>query len=1431
MAEKVVIDIEARFTDNTKGVDAAQKKLDKLSASAKKLNGIKGTKIRVAAEDNVFAKKMAKAEQRAKKFGHSSAETKLGVRDRASAFIEKAKDKAMAFARGSYNAFLTVRDSGALKTIGQIGGGLKSLTGKAWNVSVGIIDKATAPARAITGKLNSALGLAGAGLSTYGMVVKPIQLEADYQDLTSQFEVLLGSRDAAQKRITQLTDFAGQTPFTRDQIYQASRVLEVYSPAISTPDAPGGLRMVGDIAAGTGAEYNEVALWVGRLYSALEGGRPVGEMTAALQEMGAIGGVARNKLETLAESGKSIGQIWPQVTAELSRFDGTMAKQSDNLNNLLLGVKSFATNNFLKKIGSGLSESLTPFLKKFRQWRSENSELIAEWASGVEKFAAAVSGKALSSLEALASRFQTAFKSEEFQQADSLFGKGKVVWDAVIGEPFSDWWNGSGKARVVEMANSFGETLGKGISSGIMALFGVKTDVLGEGMDVGRSFLDGFKQGFDGSEVASSIWTGMKTFFKAHPMISLLLGGAGTAKLIGGIGSGLAAAGSGNTAGLSGLAGTVGNIKTLYDSLKSITGSAAAGKLGSSVAGNLIGTAASIGGARVATGGLAKGATLSAGLASGLGLAALGGGIASGATVLSGSHDLYKAVTADNAYDRKYHAVKSGSKFGGAGIGAAIGTAILPGMGTLIGAGIGGIAGWLTSGKLADHFVGTADAAKKYGMESSEAARRTEELKEKQEALAKDSLEQHFGKVTLNADEMSTAIKNVLGTGRMEAIDQTTAAITQMKNAYTSLQESEAALKKTTWMAGMKNGSKMAAEEVEGLKAATKSYSDSAKQYLSDSQYAATQSVQLLMGNSKASKSLVESTNQYYGETESKLGKLNSKLKTVMDEALSDGKINMDVEMPKIEEIRSKITELTSKLAKEDFQADLNILKAKSGAGDLSVESFGQLMTGSQEAAEKAAQGYWDAFGQASIGKSDKEIKTLQKGLYNQLSDLQLDVGNLGLDTMRNQYSKELGFLGDDIGSMLQEHTGPEIYNAVQSMSETNRAAIGQFVEQLAPTTEQIQSLADNYKALGAEVPAAITEYLNSASFYEALSQGPQSINSWLQNQEFEGNPTVKMNPNVEMADLNGDGVISQMEAALSGQTLTPELLANPSIITQGADGSGVLSQLEADMSGQTISPAVSVNPIATMASGSSTPFADLTSKIQGSLAGQTVRPNVGVKPIYNLAGKFNPQESGAVNPSYHANTNVAVNAKYNPNKYNVYQGINRSYSASTTVNVAVKYNAIPGSFNPPKPDGAFRGGIFGGGSIRGYSDGGIVAGGGQLIQVAEEGTPEMVIPLSRKRKQRGMELWEKAGRYLGVQGYARGGVAGSEEPISIPATSGDSGGVNLHVGGINLTVPVKSGANVVQAVEENLSKISDQVAGELLAAIRSQYANLPVTG
>ena len=161
------------------------------------------------------------------------------------------------------------------------------------------------------------------------MVVSGIRFIGQMQLMEIQFENLVGSSEAAREHIKGLADFAAKTPFRLEGIAQASRHLLTFGgEALATEE---NLRLFGDAAAGTSQPIQDVAMWVGRMYSSLEAGRPIGEATARLQEMGVLGGPARVALEEMAESGASAAEVMARFKEEIGRFDGSMEKMSDTI--------------------------------------------------------------------------------------------------------------------------------------------------------------------------------------------------------------------------------------------------------------------------------------------------------------------------------------------------------------------------------------------------------------------------------------------------------------------------------------------------------------------------------------------------------------------------------------------------------------------------------------------------------------------------------------------------------------------------------------------------------------------------------------------------------------------------------------------------------------------------------------------------------------------------------------------------------------------------------------------------------------------------------------------------------------------------------------------------------------------------------------------
>lgn len=205
-----------------------------------------------------------------------------------------------------------------------------------------------------------ALSIAGITGALVAGVTAGINYNATLEQQTVAFRTLLGSMDAAQARMEELAAFAATTPFELPELVNASRILQ--SLAGDELGAGDGLRLVGDAAAATGRGFEEMAMWVGRVYAGLKSGTPVGEATLRLIEMGAISGETARMLNHLAESGAATNRPFEVLRQTFSQFDGAMALQGETLKGLTSTLKDTVKSD-LGEITSSLTEQLRKLVR------------------------------------------------------------------------------------------------------------------------------------------------------------------------------------------------------------------------------------------------------------------------------------------------------------------------------------------------------------------------------------------------------------------------------------------------------------------------------------------------------------------------------------------------------------------------------------------------------------------------------------------------------------------------------------------------------------------------------------------------------------------------------------------------------------------------------------------------------------------------------------------------------------------------------------------------------------------------------------------------------------------------------------------------------------------------------------------------------------
>lgn len=837
-------------------------------------------------------------------------------------------------------------------------------------------------------------------------------------------------------------------------------------------------------------------------------------------------------------------QDFADLTEQINNSSGAAQQMSDIMMDNLAGKFELFTGA-LDSMKMSLGEKFKPYLVDTLEWLTnkvpdvENALLTA--ANSFDRF-----------VEKTKSKIDEFTATDEWQNAD-LFGKIGIAWDELVAEPFSDWWNGSGKTKVAGVARDIGVGIGTAISTGIMALMGIDvSSVVDEGSSIGRQFAEGFTEGMNGVSIAGVLGTLLTGSLSSAskflpggeaPDITSLLSAAALAKVAGpmfSLGSGVFKAGKGIYKSATGgvLKKVIGNF-SVADELAGVGNVSGSGLLG--LAGKA-GTA------------LGSGASTSAGLAAAGGGAILGG-VVGGATLISGgmdAFDAYNSYKSGNKEAAKAQGTSAGLKVGGVAAGAAIGTAILPGIGTLIGAGVGGLAGWFGGNKVKEDYEEAAAVAEnleqksKYALEGAKFD--SKELKEAfddtnvsaeqfgtmmQEATS-NKIRDAFGDIKLSMQEIQEAAEQIVFADQAEALNKFSAAAETADSSLSTLQSSFQTMDKLNWKASL--GMELDEGDISEYISAVDAMIESSKQYLEDKHYEATAAIDLLIepGNET---DMTTGLNQMYSDLQSKIESLGGELKAKVNVALEDGVITLD-EQAEITNLQNQIADITNQISKAETEASFQSLKIKYSGASLDADSFASLVSEIQANVQEAASQYDEALqvsltslnlqlqnGAISQEQFNEQFQALTEGYQAKITDLSVRVESFELQSIADSFGSELDGILPDLEGSVAERLGTAMHNAM---------ANGIDATQWSMEGEGLQSAIEalDLDGLEATTQSAVAEMMG-----QVARTLPEQMTSALEGTSVDMSEGVNnmLNSSIENVDLSptSETLVNQLNKGL----------------------------------------------------------------------------------------------------------------------------------------------------------------------------------------------------------------------------------------------------------------------------------------------------------
>lgn len=239
------------------------------------------------------------------------------------------------------------------------------------------------------GRLRTTVAGLAIGAALFAGVKGAAALGIEMEQTRVSFTTFLKSADKANETIAKLNDFSNVTPFDNAQVIKAGKGLLAFG--TTAEDLIPTLKRIGDISAGTGKDFNELAIIYGKariagtLYAEdinqlVEAGVPImGEFAKAL-------GTTEDKVKKMASEGKlkfkDLEQAFTNLTSEGGLFFDLMAKQSETV-----GGKISTFFGKVQTRGIQLGEAMLPLIGRFTDWAIallDNDALINQFVGNIK---------------------------------------------------------------------------------------------------------------------------------------------------------------------------------------------------------------------------------------------------------------------------------------------------------------------------------------------------------------------------------------------------------------------------------------------------------------------------------------------------------------------------------------------------------------------------------------------------------------------------------------------------------------------------------------------------------------------------------------------------------------------------------------------------------------------------------------------------------------------------------------------------------------------------------------------------------------------------------------------------------------------------------------------------------------------------------------
>lgn len=390
----------------------------------------------------------------------------------------------------------------------------------------------------------------------------------------------------------------------------------------------------------------------------------------------------------------------------------------------------------------------------------------------------------------------------------------------------------------------------------------------------------------------------------------------------------------------------------------------------------------------------------------------------------------------------------------------------------------------------------------------------------------KANLAAHFGNIALSMEDLNKAAESIIASGSLTQVRRAMEEFDKLDGIQDSIEDLSSEIARTNWEISI--GMILDEEDMESYRSNISSYVEQCQAYVEQQQYAVNLAVGVLTDDDLEGQNIVDQVNSFYAGKQSELSALGTELNNAITEAFQDGLLDMD-EAQRIADIQAQMAEIQAQLAGTNFEAEMETLSMKYG-GELDADSFMNLQAELAEKVEAAKADYEEAFTSAAASalamkndgaidqaEYDSMLAEYRENYLEQVGDIELKAANFQMDTIMQQYEDELEAASPQMQQIMDEAFSNEFAwenNPLQAfttlqdalingdvLDKDTKAAMAELYEQMAPSIEQMEELAAQYREAGEEIPKELMEGINNASIIGTLAGDEDSFWNYIGSQ------------------------------------------------------------------------------------------------------------------------------------------------------------------------------------------------------------------------------------------------------------------------------------------------------------------------------------------